>query len=365
MSPTDDLLSGIQAFVAQPLGLLLVVCALGLTVFGTLWWRLHRRLRRLMEDVATLAAGRALERQKIDPGRVFDVAPVLNTLLADFDETRRRLAAVTEEMEAERDAARKADHSKTHFLAAASHDLRQPLQALGLFVAALAQQPLPAELRGIVGKIEGSLDALEQLLDALLDISRLDAGAIEAHSALFPVQSLFARMAFEFSPLAERKGIALRFVTTSALVRSDPALLERILRNLLSNAIRYTSHGGVLIGCRRRASELRIEVWDSGRGIASADQKEIFREFRRLGGAVEDGRQGLGLGLAIVERLTNLLGLRIDLRSTPGRGSMFSVILPLVETPKFASQNGDLSPSSSQNDSDTAVARRRGEAAGD
>ncbi|MDR3441212.1 HAMP domain-containing sensor histidine kinase [Telmatospirillum sp.] len=315
--------------VDQPLGLLLAVCALGLVIFGTLWWRLHRRLQRLTEDVATLTTGRVS--QPHDPEKISEITPILATLVGNFDEAQRKLAAVTAEMEAERDAALKADHSKTHFLAAASHDLRQPLQALGLFVATLAQQPLPDELRHIVGKIEGSLEALEHLLDALLDISRLDAGAIEAHSMPFPLQNLFNRMAFEFAPLAERKDIRLRMVDTTAVVRSDPALLERILRNLLSNAIRYTRRGGVLIGCRRRGNELRIEVWDSGRGIAIADQREIFREFHRLSDDSNDGRQGLGLGLAIVERLTNLLGLQIDLRSVVGRGSMFAIVLPATE----------------------------------
>jgi signal transduction histidine kinase len=208
--------------------------------------------------------------------------------------------------------------------------LRQPLQALGLFVATLVQRPLPDDIKDIVGKIESSLEALEHLLDGLLDISRLDAGAIEAHSVAFPLQSLFDRMALEFEPLAERKGLALRLVHTSATVRSDPALLERILRNLLSNAIRYTRSGGVVVGCRRQGMDLRIEVWDSGSGIAASDQKEIFREFRQLDDSFVGERQGLGLGLAIVERLTNLLGLQIALRSEVGKGSMFAIVLPFA-----------------------------------
>jgi signal transduction histidine kinase len=248
----------------------------------------------------------------------------------DLDEARRQLSAVTAEREAERNAAEQADHSKTRFLAAASHDLRQPLQALGLFVATLVQRSLPDDIKDIVGKIEGSLEALEQLLDGLLDISRLDAGAIEAHSVAFPLQSLFDRMALEFEPLAARKGLSLRLVRTRATVRSDPALLERILRNLLSNAIRYTRSGGVVVGCRRHAKDLWIEVWDSGPGIAASDQKEIFREFHQLGGNSGEDQQGLGLGLAIVERLTHLLGLQIELRSVVGKGSMFAIILPVA-----------------------------------
>jgi PAS domain S-box-containing protein len=226
------------------------------------------------------------------------------------------------------EAADQANHSKTRFLAAASHDLRQPLQALGLFVATLAQRPLPDDIRAIVGKIEGSLEALEHLLDTLLDISRLDAGVVEAHCVGFSVQELFKRLALEYVPLAESAGLSMRFVATTAAARSDPALLERILRNLLSNAVRYTDTGGIVVGVRRRGDALRIEVWDTGRGIPLAEQREIFREFHQLGGTPRERRQGLGLGLAIVDRLAALLGHRIELLSMPDRGSVFSVVVP-------------------------------------
>ncbi len=226
-----------------------------------------------------------------------------------------------------RDAAVQANRSKTHFLAAASHDLRQPLQALGLFVAILAERSLPADVRPIVGRIQAALDALEQLLDSLLDISRFDAGVVEAHCFVFPLQGLFNRLALEFVPLAEAKGLSMRFARTQTLVHSDPNLLERILRNLLSNAIRYTSQGGVVIGCRRRDAALHIEIWDSGAGIAPEHQEEIFQEFHQLQGS-SGPRQGLGLGLAIVERVASLLDHRILLRSTVGKGSVFAIILP-------------------------------------
>jgi len=227
-----------------------------------------------------------------------------------------------------RDTAEQANHSKTRFLAAASHDLRQPLQALGLFVATLAQRPLPDDIRSVVGKIEGSLEALEHLLDTLLDISRLDAGVVEAHCVGFSVQELFKRLALEYVPLAESAGLSMRFVATSASARSDPALLERILRNLLSNAVRYTSAGGIVVGVRRSGHNLRIGVWDTGRGIPLAEQREIFREFHQFGASPRERRQGLGLGLAIVDRLAALLGHRIELLSVPDRGSVFSVVVP-------------------------------------
>jgi len=252
-------------------------------------------------------------------------AILLWRLLRERDRLRRGLSEAARQIERERDAATTADQGRTRFLAAAGHDLRQPLQALALFVAALSQKPMPDDLRHLVGRIEGSLETLEHLLDSLLDLSRLDAGAVEAHSMSFPLQTLFNRMMLEFVPQAERKGIRMTMVATSAIVRSDPTLLERILRNLLSNAIRYTRQGGILLGCRRHGTDLRIEIWDSGPGIALCDQAAIFDEFRQVGGG--DHRQGLGLGLAIVRRLADLLGARIDLRSDVDRGSMFAVIL--------------------------------------
>ncbi len=224
-----------------------------------------------------------------------------------------------------------ADESKTRFLAAASHDLRQPLQALGLFVAALAHKPMADDLRKIVDRIQASLAALEQLLETILDISRFDAGAVEIRSANFPLQRLFSRLAAEFGPLADSKQLTMRFVSTSQVGVSDPMLLERILRNLLSNAVRYTSRGGVVVGCRRRGDSLRVEVWDSGPGIAAAEQREIFREFHQVQDGRRGVRQGSGLGLAIVDRLADLLGHRIELNSILGKGSVFTVILPLSD----------------------------------
>lgn len=316
---------------------LTIIVAFGMVLFALLWWRLRTRLRRtdgLGQDWAGL--------RRADSN---GAAGTLAVLTSERDEALANLAQLTAEIEAERyasaarqevmnallearEAAEQADLRKTHFLAAASHDLRQPLQALGLFVSTLAQRPLSDDLRDIVSKIEGSLEALEHLLDTLLDISRLDAGVIEAHSVTFPLQSLFDRMALEFEPLAERKGLSIHLVRTTAKTRSDPALLERILRNLLSNAIRYTRKGGVVIGCRRRGGDLRVEVWDSGPGIAPADQREIFREFHQVGSTSNGQRQGLGLGLAIVDRLTALLSLQVELRSIVGRGSVFTIILP-------------------------------------
>jgi len=321
-------------------GLLALSFALAFLFFVGLWWRLRRGLRQIDNALANLRVDGHVPAEFPLPVKPADIALLLTSLNDAVNDAQSKLAAVTAERDADREAAQQADRSKTRFLAAASHDLRQPLQALGLFVAVLVQRSLPDDIREIVRKIESSLESLEQLLDGLLDISRLDAGTIEAHSVVFPMQSLFDRMAQEFEPLANRKALSFRLVHTTAIVRSDPALIERILRNLLSNAIRYTRSGGIVVGCRRRGEDLRVEVWDSGPGIALYDQKEIFQEFRQLNNNPSKGRQGLGLGLAIVERLANLLGLQVKLHSTVGKGSMFAIILPL-ETQRIGRINGE------------------------
>ncbi len=238
------------------------------------------------------------------------------------------LRARQEELSEAKEIAETANQAKTRFLAAASHDLRQPLQALGLFTATLAGKPLAPDAQMIVGKIEASLEALEGLLDALLDISKLDAGIIEPQVSAVSLGSLFDRLAAEFVPLAASRKISLSFRPTRAAVLTDPALLERVLRNLISNALRYTEQGRVLVACRPHGHGLALEVWDTGRGIPPDQLKEIFREFHQLENPQRDRRKGLGLGLAIVERTCALLHHEIDVKSTLGRGSLFRVLLP-------------------------------------
>jgi CheY-like chemotaxis protein/anti-sigma regulatory factor (Ser/Thr protein kinase) len=163
------------------------------------------------------------------------------------------------------------------------------------------------------------------LFDALLDISRLDAGAVRARLDTIPLAEVFERLAFEYAPVAKQKGLALHVVATSVYVRSDPTLLARIVRNLVANAVRYTERGRVTIGCRRRGEQVSVEVWDTGPGIPAEKHAEIFQEFAQLGNPERDRRKGLGLGLAIVERLAKLLGHAVELRSTVGKGSVFAV----------------------------------------
>ncbi len=221
-----------------------------------------------------------------------------------------------------------ANLAKSRFLAAASHDLRQPLHALGLFVAQLRADIDPVERRRIVARIDSAVAAMNDLFNALLDISKLDAGVLVPDPAVFAIRPLLRRMETTFAGVAHEKGLKLRVMASSAWVRSDPVLLERILLNLVSNAVRYTDRGGVFVGCHRRGDSLRIEVWDSGIGIPDDQRRNIFGEFYQLAGNEAGRRGGLGLGLAIVDRLCRLLGHPIELASIPGRGSRFAVLVP-------------------------------------
>jgi signal transduction histidine kinase/CheY-like chemotaxis protein len=238
-----------------------------------------------------------------------------------------RDAKLLAQLSAQKKAAEEASLAKSRFLAIASHDLRQPLHALSLFVLSLQESALQGPERALVANIRRSVDVLEELFDALLDISRLDAGAVHARVETFPLEDLFERLRFEFGAVAQQKGLRFTTSKTSLHARSDPDLLAQILRNLLANALRYTDRGGVLLGCRRRGEKIRIEVWDTGCGIPEDQRAFVFQEFTQLGNPERDRRKGLGLGLAIVERLVRLLGHQIQLTSMPGRGTVFGVTL--------------------------------------
>lgn len=245
----------------------------------------------------------------------------------------QRVIERTAELEASRAEAEAANLGKTRFIAAASHDLLQPLHAARLFTAAMIDRDPGNDLGG---KIDASLGAVESLLDALLDISKLDAGAFKPEKRPFALQPLFDSLATAFAPVAARRGVELVVAPTSAFVSTDPAFLRRILQNLLSNALRYGKAEGrpprVLLGCRRLGEELRIEVKDNGPGIAVDKQAVIFDEFVRLQAEDDAPREerGLGLGLAIVERIARMLDLNVGLASAPGQGSTFSVTVPRV-----------------------------------
>jgi signal transduction histidine kinase len=222
-----------------------------------------------------------------------------------------------------------ANAAKSKFLAAASHDLRQPIHAQGLFLNVLSRTPLDARQRQLLDSVHASAAASSDMLNALLDFSRIDAGVIEPQIAPFRVQSVLNKIEREFEPQADAKGLRYRSRESALVAQSDPALVEMILRNLVSNAIRYTERGGLLVTCRQRGTEAVLEVWDTGIGIALAQQQDIFREFHQLGNPQRDQRNGLGLGLAIAQGLARTLGHPLTLKSTVQRGSRFQLALPI------------------------------------
>jgi signal transduction histidine kinase len=224
-----------------------------------------------------------------------------------------------------------ANAAKSEFLASASHDLRQPMHAIALHVKTLSGQAMSPEAHQLVHRLGVSVEAMEGLFDALLDVSRLDSGAVTPKRHGFALDVLLRRLGAEFEPLAHEKGIALNVRPTPLWVTSDHVLLNQLLRNVVANAVRYTEKGGVLLGARRRGSNVSIEVWDSGLGIPEHEQRAVFREFHQLHNPERNRRRGLGLGLAIVDRIAKLLQHPIELRSRHGRGTMLRVEVPRAE----------------------------------
>lgn len=246
-------------------------------------------------------------------------------------------------LEEERDRAQAADRAKTRFLAAASHDLRQPIHALSLLIATLSVlghrgAVQSSDARDLAGKAKSIVGNLSALLNGLLDISRLDAGVVTVAKETVNLSQLFHHLGNEFAPAAKDRGLDWRVVESRLQVESDPMMLKRVLGNLLSNAFRYTISGGVLLGCRRRGAAVEIQIWDTGPGIPLDQQAMVFEEFVQLQNPARDRTQGLGLGLAIVRRAAVLLQHPLKLVSVTGRGSMFSVTVPkasAVETPSL------------------------------
>ncbi len=251
------------------------------------------------------------------------------------EQLEERVSERTAALVEARGVAERANRAKSRFLATVTHDLVQPLNAARLFVTSIDRDAVPADTARVIGQVESSLHAAENLISALLDISRLDADAQPVRREHFPVDRVLAPLANEFAALARARGLAFRFVPSSVIVETDPALLRRILQNFLSNAVRYTRSGRVLFGCRRRADGIEIGVWDTGPGIPAERQPEIFEEFRRLE-VGQDFDHGLGLGLSIADRLSKLLHHPLALRSNVGRGSCFSIVLPLGDRASIA-----------------------------
>jgi signal transduction histidine kinase len=265
-------------------------------------------------------------------------------LLAVMELARRTAASFTESvmlrfenldlvenLQREKMAAEQANAAKSRFLAAASHDLRQPVHALSLFVAAMRPRMMDDEARSILDHIDDSVRAMGGLFGGLLDISRLDAGVVEVNRGPVTVQTLLERVCRDYEVQANAKDLQLVLHQCSLTVTSDPMLLERVVRNIIANAVAYTDHGRVVVGCRRRRGYLSIQVWDTGRGIPRHEQEHVFQEFYQLGNPERDRTKGVGLGLAIVRRLTQLLGHTLNVRSEFGHGSLFEVGAPYAD----------------------------------
>ncbi len=255
----------------------------------------------------------------------------LERAMADLSQRNRELAVA-------RALAEEANRSKTRFLRAASHDLLQPLSAARLFLSALTDTPMDPHQTELTDRLGSAFESVEQLMHAVLDISRLDSQRIEFNRQPVPLDDLFRRLAAEFAPVAQAKGLRLRFMPTTAVVDSDPIFLRRIAQNLVSNAIKYTHRGGVAVGARRKGAMCWLSVYDTGMGIPAVDRNRIFDEFQRL--THDSATPGMGLGLSIVRRACAKLGHPISLSSEAMRGTVFRVGLPLVQalsdTPRLA-----------------------------
>ncbi|WP_278378670.1 hybrid sensor histidine kinase/response regulator [Stutzerimonas kunmingensis] len=252
-------------------------------------------------------------------------------LLQLNEELEQRVAERTCELREARDAAEAANLSKDKYLAAASHDLLQPLNAARLLISTLRERQLPQNELHLVERAHQALEGAEDLLTDLLDISKLDQAAIKPDIDIYSLDDVLLPLVSEFQSVAAAAGLQLKHYIPRVAIKTDFRLLTRILRNFLSNACRYTDQGSVLVGARMRAGALRIEVWDTGRGIPEEELGSIFLEFNQLGIGRSAKRSGVGLGLAIVDRIASMLGYQVLVRSKPGRGSVFSIDVPLAE----------------------------------
>ena len=348
---------GWHVFVEQPLaeafapvyaslvrtGVLLAAgIALALAASLALARRMTAPIRALAESAGRIGEGRLEERVKVATG------DELEALGEEFNRMAQRLrasyAGLEQKIEERTLQLAAANLAKSRFLAAASHDLRQPVHALRLYVAQLHDAASAEQRERLYAKLDASSAVVSELIETLLDISKLDAGAVTPQPVGFGIQPLLNRLENAFAVGARAKGLRLRVRPSPLRVWTDPLLLERIVMNLAANAVRYTREGGVLIGCRLRAGVARIEIWDTGCGIAPDQTKHIFEEFYQSHRHADEGVKGVGLGLAIVDRLAGLLGLPIDLRSIEGRGSMFAVTVPLAASADRAEAAQDLEP---------------------
>jgi signal transduction histidine kinase len=309
----------------------MAILSIGLALI--LAWRqsgaVSKPLHALSMAVERISQGDLGERVQADsPGEIGVLQQGINRMAVRLAENQRtqeeRIQEATAELRAQKAQAESATLAKSRFLAAASHDLRQPLHALSLLVEAMRERVPAGEALRLTEHIVSSVSTMESLLNTLLDLSRLDAGVVDAHPECFPLDRVLENIERQFAPVAALKGLRLSVRHSRVWIYSDPALLERILANLVSNALRYTDAGGVVLGARRVQQDwLRLEVWDTGKGIPPEFQARVFEEYFQLANPERHRDKGLGLGLAIVTRLARLLGSQVQIRSRMGRGSCF------------------------------------------
>lgn len=338
--PVRDAYAPLYASVLRSGALLLAALALAVMAGIFLARRMIVPIRVLRDGAARIGRGDLTQRISIDTGDELQaLGDQFNSMAEQLQDLYSTLERKVEQRTVQLELA---NQSKSRFLAAASHDLRQPLHALGLFVAQLRESTGVKDRSYIVDRVDAAIATMNDLFNALLDISKLDAGVLAPKLSDFPIRHVLRRVETTFAGAAREKGLSFRVIPSDAWVRSDSILLERILLNLISNAIRYTQQGGIVVGCRKRDAWLRIEVWDTGRGIPEDQHQKIFGEFYRAG----ETRQGtgLGLGLAIVDRLGNLLGHPIELASKVGKGSRFAVMVPAVKPTGRAVESVPLAP---------------------
>jgi len=308
--------------------LVLLGIAIAVGVSVGLARRMTAPIRALQAGATRIGEGQLQNRVEVRTGDELEVLAnqfnrMAERLLESYTGLEQKIAERTRQLD-------QANRAKSRFLAAASHDLRQPVHALGLYVAQYRDAVSGAERERLQEKIEASSAAVADLIEALLDISKLDAGTVQPQSSAFSLQLLFDRIDSSFSVAAQSKGLRFRVRPTRLHVTTDPMLIERILLNLVANAVRYTNEGGVLVAARRRGGRVRVEVWDSGIGIPADQQAHVFEEFYQANTGVAGQGKGLGLGLAIVERLAGVMGIDFSFRSVEGRGSMFAIELPFA-----------------------------------
>lgn len=333
--PRAQAMQPVWAALWRTAGLLGIAAMLAALASAGLARRLARPIARLRAATAEMAEGRLDQRVELQSG------DEVEALAEDFNRMALRLRAShadlenqvqvrTAELVLRRDEAEQANVAKTRFLASASHDLRQPMHAIGLLVGVLRERMTQDEARVLADKTYEAVLVMERMFGSLLDISKLDAGAVQPQVQTFVLGDVLQRVQQVYAPLAAARGIRLKVRPSALMLRTDPALLERIVGNLVGNALRYTPRGWCLVVCRRRGGALLLQVADSGVGIEPEAQAVIFDEFVRGGQPTAGGEQGLGLGLSIVRRTAQLLGMQVRVQSRPGRGSVFELEMPAV-----------------------------------